>query len=64
MSLWRTSVDIDVLDFNGVMFNAIRFHKGNVVIVDGESEERAAGNCENAQPVPLSLLDIYNSVVD
>jgi hypothetical protein len=53
-----SSVDIDILDLSGHMFNTIGLNEGDIVVVDREGKEWAASNCEDAQAVSLSLFDI------
>lgn len=40
----RTSIDVDVLYFDWIVLNAIGFHESNVMVIDGEREERSARN--------------------
>lgn len=50
------SVDVDVLNLDGIVFDTVSLYEGNVVAVDRESEERTTRESENAQAVPLALL--------
>lgn len=45
-----TSIDIDILDSDGIVLDAIGFHEGDVVIIDREGKEWTAGNGKDAQP--------------
>lgn len=56
-----SGVDIDILDFSGLMFNTVSFNESDVVVVDGESPEGTARHREDTQAVPLPLLDVYDS---
>lgn len=57
-----TSINIDVLDGDGIMLNSISLDESDVVPINREGEEGAAGNGKDAQPVSLPLDDIDNSI--
>jgi len=56
-----SSVDIDVLHRNRVVQDAVSLDEGDVVVINGESEEWTAGDRKDTETVSLALLDIDHS---
>lgn len=53
-----SSVNIDVLHFNGVVLNTIGFYEGDVVIVDREGKEGTTSGSKDTEAVSLAFLDV------
>jgi len=53
-----SSINIYVLNFDWIMFNAIGLHKCDVVVVDREGEKWPARQSKDTEPVTLAFFNV------
>lgn len=53
-----SSIDIYVLNFDWIMFNAIGLHECDVVVVDREGEKWPARQGKDTEPVTLAFFNV------
>jgi hypothetical protein len=56
----HTGVNIDILDCDRIVLDTIGLDESDIVVIDGEGEEGAAGNSKDAKPISLSFNDVYD----
>ncbi len=55
-----TSIYINILNRDRIMLDPIKFHCGDVVVVNGKGEEGTACDLDEAQAVSFALFDCYD----
>jgi hypothetical protein len=53
-----SSINIDILDLDGIVLDTVGFHERDVVIINRESEKWSARDGNDTESVALSFLDI------
>jgi hypothetical protein len=60
----HTSIDIDVLNSDWIMLNAIKLHSSDVVVINREGVEWTAGDGDQTETVTLALLHVNDGPWD